>query len=146
MSMSTNNTINKNIEQEFYIHKDILQIKTFNDSYYLMTTKIMKTFKWISIYCSNAKYIMRINDDVVVNTFELIKYFKKVPYQERKIYGKNHFGSVIYEEKIKMCYFFKYMETGLIFFKFLDTTKNYKNISKILLYFVVVVVFYIFFI
>ena len=49
---------------------------------------IFKTFKWISVYCSNAKYILRINDDVVLNTFALISYFKALPYEPSLIYGK----------------------------------------------------------
>lgn len=52
-----------------------------------MTTKIKKSLKWIFHYCSNTKYILRINDDVVVNTLSLISHFKKIPYENNQIFG-----------------------------------------------------------
>ena len=42
LGMSADNEINKKIEQESLLYKDILQMKSFNDSYHIMTTKIMK--------------------------------------------------------------------------------------------------------
>ena len=87
IGMSKDDVVNKRIENEFSLHKDILQINHFIDSYFNMTTKIMKSLKWITEYCSNAKYIMRINDDVVVNTYPLIEHFKKLPYQLNQIFS-----------------------------------------------------------
>ena len=88
LGMTANATLNAQIADEFSVHKDILQIGTFNDSYYVMTTKLMKTFKWISIYCTNAMYILRLNDDVIVNMFNLLVYFKELPYKKRRMYGR----------------------------------------------------------
>ena len=54
----------------------------------------MKTYKWISNYCSNTKYILKICDDVVVNTPELIRNYKNViPYKENHIYGNGFYGT-----------------------------------------------------
>jgi hypothetical protein len=92
IGMSSNETVNRKIEDEFSLHKDILQINNFIDSYFNMTTKIMKSLKWITKYCSNAKYIMRINDDVVVNTHPLIDHFKKLSYQLDQIFGHGFYG------------------------------------------------------
>jgi len=87
LGFSSNLTVNNLIVEEFKIHKDILQINNFTDSYYNMTTKIMKTFKWISKYCINAQYILRINDDVMVNTFSIINYFKNITYKKNQLFG-----------------------------------------------------------
>jgi hypothetical protein len=57
-----------------------------------MTTKIMKSLKWITKYCSNAKYILRINDDVVVNTHHLIEHFANKPYELNQIFGYGIYG------------------------------------------------------
>ena len=92
IGMSTNKTVNKNIEDEFNLHKDILQINNFIDSYFNMTTKIMKSLKWITEHCSNAKYILRINDDVVVNTHHLIEHFANKPYELNQIFGYGIYG------------------------------------------------------
>ena len=92
IGMSKNDTINQKIQEEFNIHKDIIQIDNFTDSYFNMTTKIMKSFKWISQYCSNAQYILRINDDVVVNTFQLVSHFKRIDYKTNQIFGYRIYG------------------------------------------------------
>jgi beta-1,3-galactosyltransferase 2 len=87
IGMSENEEINKQIEEEHKINKDILQINNFMDNYYNLTTKIVKSFQWISKYCSNAKYILRINDDVILNTFSLIEHFKRLPYKTNQAFG-----------------------------------------------------------
>ena len=72
---SLNETINRHIFNESISNGDILQINNFIDSYFNMTKKIMLTLKWINIYCENVKYILRINDDVILNTYLLIHLF-----------------------------------------------------------------------
>jgi hypothetical protein len=86
LGFSINSTVNNLIADEFKKHNDILQIK-FNDSYNNLTTKIMKSFKWINYYCKNAQYVLRINDDVMANTFSLINYFKNIAYKKNQLYG-----------------------------------------------------------
>ena len=68
-------------------------MNSFVDSYFLMTKKIIKSFKWTSHYCSNAKYVLRINDDVILNKHEFIDYFKQIPYKKSQIYGNLIKGS-----------------------------------------------------
>ena len=87
VGQSENSTINDMLLNEFLLHEDILQINNFNDSYDYLTTKIMKSFRWISKYCQSAQYVLRINDDVMVNTFGLINYFKNLKLGENQIYG-----------------------------------------------------------
>ena len=87
VGMSKNDDVNDKIKKEFFTHQDIVQMK-FNDSYYTITKKVMFSFKWIHTYCPNAKYALRINDDVFVNTFALIKLFKNaIELKPRQIYG-----------------------------------------------------------
>ena len=89
-SSSKSVEINEDIEREFFQHQDILQLN-FVDSYYKITKKVMLSFKWIHTYCSKTKYILRINEDVFVNTFELIRFFdpinNNIVYMPRQIYG-----------------------------------------------------------
>ena len=85
--MSPNKTINDLVEKVSLLNQDILQIDNFVDDYFNMTIKIMKSLKWIHTHCSNAKYILRINDDVVVNTRRLVEHFKKINYATNTIYG-----------------------------------------------------------
>jgi hypothetical protein len=72
-------TLDKNlmkaIEYENEIYQDIVQ-EDFIDSYKNLTYKGIMALKWISIYCSNTKYILKVDDDIVVNTFTLINHLK----------------------------------------------------------------------
>ena len=93
IGMSKNETINRQIEEEHKINQDILLINNFIDNYFNLTTKIMKSFKWITQYCSNAKYILRINDDVILNTFSLIDHFRSLPYSSNQMFGFAIYGA-----------------------------------------------------
>jgi beta-1,3-galactosyltransferase 1 len=65
----------KAIEYENEIYQDIVQ-EDFIDSYKNLTYKGIMALKWISIYCSKIKYILKVDDDIVVNTFTLINHLK----------------------------------------------------------------------
>ena len=95
VGFSNNSKVNTEILEEFSIHKDILLINNYNDSYFTMTSKIMASFKWISIYCNKSSYILRLNDDVVVNTFHLIEYFKKISYKKQQLFGNLQQSKII---------------------------------------------------
>ena len=85
---SANSSINEKIIEEFRINHDLLQINNFTDSYFQMTSKIMKSFKWITKYCKCARYVLRINDDVIANTYSMINYFKNITYKKSQLYGR----------------------------------------------------------
>ena len=92
VGLSPNRAINELIHNESALYSDILQINHFNDSYYNCTYKIMKTFKWIAKYCPHAKYVLKICDDVVVNTPQILNYFRHLPYEQNQIFGYGIYG------------------------------------------------------
>jgi hypothetical protein len=96
---SKNETVNKLIVEEFLIHKDVIQINNFFDSYSNLTVKIMKSFKWISKYCTNSKYILRINDDVVVNTNALVNYFESLNNTYNSMFGFAYYNARVFRNK-----------------------------------------------
>ncbi|KAL4223620.1 hypothetical protein ACF0H5_017089 [Mactra antiquata] len=57
------------IEEEFKTHKDLLQ-GDFVDAYRNLTHKGVMGYKWISEYCRNAKIILKVDDDIVINMFK----------------------------------------------------------------------------
>ncbi len=65
----------KAIEYENEIYQDIVQ-EDFIDSYKNLTYKGVMALKWISIYCSKTKYVLKVDDDIVVNTFTLTNHLK----------------------------------------------------------------------
>ncbi|UJR22761.1 hypothetical protein I4U23_025793 [Adineta vaga] len=75
MGKSTDENLMKAIKYENEIYHDIVQ-EDFIDSYKNLTFKGIMALKWISIYCSNIKYILKVDDDIVVNTFTLFNHLR----------------------------------------------------------------------
>jgi hypothetical protein len=73
IGLSGNQSVNRMIRAEARRHGDILQ-EDFVDSYRNLTLKTMMIFKWASEQCAHARYLLRINDDVAVNTPKLMTY------------------------------------------------------------------------
>lgn len=72
---SMDKTVMKAIEYENELYRDIVQ-EDFIDAYKNLTYKGIMALKWISIYCPQTKYVLKVDDDVVVNTFTLMNHLK----------------------------------------------------------------------
>ena len=59
-----------------------------------MTLKTVQGLKWTSIYCHNAKFILKIDDDVVPDIYKLMEYLNNV--NETKLAQNNIFGLTLY--------------------------------------------------
>ena len=82
---NSNNQTNKEIGTESQRHKDILQIG-FHDNYYNNTLKTTGGIKWAAVFCRNAKFVMFVDDDFLVNTYK-IKKFVSTKEQENVTYA-----------------------------------------------------------
>ncbi|KAL3857932.1 hypothetical protein ACJMK2_012557 [Sinanodonta woodiana] len=65
-------SIQERLQKENDQHGDIVQ-GDFIDDYHNLTHKGVMGFKWIIENCNNAKYVIKIDDDVFVNVFYLIE-------------------------------------------------------------------------
>ena len=54
-------------------YNDIVQ-STFIDNYRNLTYKAISALKWVSLYCRNAKFVLKSDDDILVNPFTLMTY------------------------------------------------------------------------
>ncbi|ESN96139.1 hypothetical protein HELRODRAFT_189122 [Helobdella robusta] len=72
------------LEQDLY--GDLVQ-EDFIDSYHNLTYKGVAALKWISLFCPNARFILKTDDDIFVNMFSLIKYFKHLEKDENNLKG-----------------------------------------------------------
>ena len=64
--------LQKQIEEESAIYGDIVQTD-FIDSYANLSIKSFALLKWALNFCPCAMYILKIDDDVFVNTFQLFR-------------------------------------------------------------------------
>lgn len=83
---SSNNELNEKMANEHEIFGDLVQ-NDFLDSYYNLTIKTMMGLRWVSNYCYNAKYALKIDGDVVVNINMLLNYLNQ--FHLANIYQKN---------------------------------------------------------
>ncbi|XP_059171832.1 beta-1,3-galactosyltransferase 1-like [Physella acuta] len=60
------------IQEEAMTHKDIVQGR-FLDSYHNLTHKGVLGYRWVSEHCPQAKFVIKIDDDVFINPFKLIQ-------------------------------------------------------------------------
>ncbi|XP_018415683.1 PREDICTED: beta-1,3-galactosyltransferase 2-like [Nanorana parkeri] len=92
--LGTDNTIDQNaILQESEKHHDIIQ-KNFHDTYRNLTIKTMMGIDWVSVYCSGAKYVMKTDSDMFVNTEHLLDFLvPNLPAKQNYVTGfllQNH--------------------------------------------------------
>ena len=88
--------INEMVRQENLIYRDILQYD-FLDSYYKRTAKVIMGFKWISQFCKFAKYLMKVDDDILVNTQQVLHFLKSLKVKRLK---KTWFGRCYLNEPV----------------------------------------------
>ncbi|XP_052799180.1 lactosylceramide 1,3-N-acetyl-beta-D-glucosaminyltransferase-like [Mya arenaria] len=76
-----NQTVQIELEKEFKEHQDFLQ-GDFVDAYRNLTHKGVMGYRWVSERCRNAKYILKVDDDIVVDMYRL--FTKVIPKYSNK--------------------------------------------------------------
>jgi hypothetical protein len=82
MGSTSDKKVNELLRLESGIYNDIVQ-ENFVDAYRNLTYKGIMAMKWISEYCTNAKYILKVDDDIISNIFIVLRHLKKL--QENKM-------------------------------------------------------------
>lgn len=70
MGASENKAIMDLVQLEAGLYNDIVQ-ENFLDSYRNLTYKAVMSMKWIGQYCNNTDFILKLDDDMIVNMFGL---------------------------------------------------------------------------
>ncbi|KAH9490277.1 hypothetical protein Btru_035327 [Bulinus truncatus] len=86
-----NTTLERVLLEEHSGHNDTI-MGEFMDDYHNLTLKGVMGFRWISENCGNAKVILKIDDDVIVNTYTLLySFYRHISGKSRSIFC-NHWG------------------------------------------------------
>ncbi|KAI5636560.1 galactosyltransferase domain-containing protein [Phthorimaea operculella] len=90
------------IQEENDEHRDVIQ-GNFVDSYRNLTYKHVMALKWVAYYCPKAKYVVKTDDDLVVNTTRLYEVLKAKTFGERNLIacGVRHLGPVMRKKDLK---------------------------------------------
>ena len=83
------------LENEHLLYGDIIQ-QEFLDTYDNLTLKTIMAFKWVIEFCPNARYIMKTDTDVFVNTGNLVKYLLNLNHSEKFFAGYPLIGNYSY--------------------------------------------------
>ena len=75
--LSNQSKIMQLVKLEQNVYNDIVQ-ENFEDSYRNLTYKAIAALKWVTYYCSNAKFILKVDDDIMTNIFVLLKHLKSL--------------------------------------------------------------------
>ncbi|XP_064085525.1 beta-1,3-galactosyltransferase 5-like isoform X4 [Macrobrachium nipponense] len=73
LGATTNETLQRAVEEEITMHQDIIQYN-FIDSYRNLTYKTIAWMTWVKYNCLDVPWIAKIDDDNVVNPFALNRY------------------------------------------------------------------------
>lgn len=77
MGSSNDSIINSLLQFEFDQYGDIVQ-ENFLDTYRNLTYKAIMALKWIKEYCTNVDYIVKLDEDILMNTFALFDYLREI--------------------------------------------------------------------
>ncbi|XP_009076854.1 PREDICTED: UDP-GalNAc:beta-1,3-N-acetylgalactosaminyltransferase 1 [Acanthisitta chloris] len=61
------------VEDESILYGDIIR-QDFMDTYDNLTLKTIMAFRWLTEFCSNAKFLMKTDTDVFINTPNLVRF------------------------------------------------------------------------
>ena len=70
------------------VHQDILQWD-FMDTYNNLTIKSILALKWAPAFCSTAKFVIKMDDDVFLNAINLANFLES-RYPHIEIAGHSH--------------------------------------------------------
>ncbi|XP_045214067.2 beta-1,3-galactosyltransferase 1-like [Mercenaria mercenaria] len=75
------------VRNESRVYGDIV-LADFVESYRNLTRKMLIALKWVSIYCSDVDFLMKVDEDVFVNIPQLAKNLHRRPYGIKgSVYG-----------------------------------------------------------
>ncbi|KAM5334847.1 UDP-GalNAc:beta-1,3-N-acetylgalactosaminyltransferase 1 [Glossophaga mutica] len=74
------------LEDEHLLYGDIIR-QDFLDTYNNLTLKTIMAFRWVTEFCPNAKYVMKTDTDVFINTGNLVKYLLNLNQSEKFFTG-----------------------------------------------------------
>ncbi|KAI8497168.1 hypothetical protein Bbelb_251170 [Branchiostoma belcheri] len=77
IGLPKNTSIQEDLQKENAIHRDIIQ-ENFIDTYRNLTLKAVMVWKWAFLYCPQARFVMKTDDDAFVNVYRLVNHLEQL--------------------------------------------------------------------
>lgn len=77
LGKSIESKVMKSISYESAVYHDIVQ-EDFIDAYKNLTYKGIMALKWTATYCERAKFVLKADDDILVNTYTMIRHLENL--------------------------------------------------------------------
>jgi hypothetical protein len=87
IALSFSESVQKRVIEEDKKHNDLIQWE-FIDSYYNCTLKAIGILRWTLFYCKNVKFIMKTDDDILVNPLVFNQFVANITNSKKTIYGR----------------------------------------------------------
>ena len=96
---------NAQIQLEYIAFNDMVQAN-FLDSYNNLTLKTIVGMRWTAIYCSNSRFILKIDDDIVLNVNPLLNYLEQIQneFMKNTIFGMVYKNAPVCRDKSSKFY------------------------------------------
>jgi hypothetical protein len=86
LGSTDSDSVQNNVNEENEKYNDLIQWK-FIDSYYNCTLKAIGILRWTLFYCKNVKFIMKTDDDILVNPLMFNQFIANITNSKKTIYG-----------------------------------------------------------
>jgi hypothetical protein len=86
LGSTDSDSVQNNVNEENEKYNDLIQWK-FIDSYYNCTLKAIGILRWTLFYCKNVKFIMKTDDDILVNPSMFNQFIANITNSKKTIYG-----------------------------------------------------------
>jgi hypothetical protein len=86
LGSSESYSVENRVIEEDEKYNDLIQWK-FIDNYYNCTLKAIGLLRWTLFYCKNVKFIMKTDDDILVNPLMFNQFIANITNSKKTIYG-----------------------------------------------------------
>ncbi|XP_046542565.1 beta-1,3-galactosyltransferase 1-like isoform X2 [Haliotis rubra] len=84
VGQTINASLQAEVKRESKEYRDIVQ-GNFIDSYHNLTHKHMMGYHWVLTYCKHVRYVIKMDDDVVLHTNNVLRYLLSNPVPDGNI-------------------------------------------------------------
>ena len=83
LGLTDDETVGQHLRSEHKNFSDTI-LGDFKDDYHNLTLKGVMGYRWISEFCGNAQFVLKIDDDVMINMYKLLYTFRSHMYNKKK--------------------------------------------------------------